>query len=279
VAPNDDITVVIPCFNYGRYLGEAIESALVQAGGPPRVVVVDDGSTDPHTLSTLERLPAGVELLRQANAGPSAARNAGAARTDTPFVLMLDADDRLRPGALAALRPPLDADPELGFAYGYAEFFGDWSGRLAFPDYEPYRLLYRAIVSATSLIRRAAFDQVGGFDADVPGYEDWDFYLGCLEHGWTGSRVAEVVLDYRRHAGSRVSSDRADYRRRYRALRTKHRVLYDRADELAAQTDLGAPGRLVYRTWFAWRPLPARVETAIYGLVFRRSRASSTTSA
>ena len=60
-----DVTVVITCFNYGRFLNEAMRSALKQEGGPPRILVVDDGSTDPGTLEALERLPDCVELVRQ----------------------------------------------------------------------------------------------------------------------------------------------------------------------------------------------------------------------
>jgi glycosyltransferase involved in cell wall biosynthesis len=279
---NDDVTVVIPCLDYGQFLGEAIESALAQDGGRPRVIVVDDGSTDERTLRAFDELPDGVELLRQKNAGVAAARNAGAAAAQTPLLLMLDADDRLRPGALAALRAPLEAEPALGFAYGDAEFFGAWSGRLAFPDYDPYRLLYRSIVTATSLMRREVFEAVGGFDAALPGYEDWDLYLGALEQGRRGRRVPEVVFDYRRHGSSRHSSDRRDYRHRYRAIRAKHAALYARAGELARDSDLGPAGRLVYRTWWAWRPLPGPVEQALYRVLFRfaaRLRASSTSSA
>jgi GT2 family glycosyltransferase len=282
VSAHADVTVVIPCFSYGEFLREAVDSALGQRGGAPRVVVVDDGSTEPATLQALEDLPPEVELVRQENAGPAAARNRGAGATDSPLLLMLDADDRLRPGALEALRAPLDSEPELGFAYGYAEFFGAWSGRLDFPDYDPYRLLYRSIVGATSLVRRELFEAVGGFDTEIPGYEDWDFYLGALERGWTGRRVPEVVLSYRRHEASRLSADRAGYRRRYRAIRAKHAALYRRAPELASRSTLGPAGRLAYRTWFAWRPLPAAAEHALYTLLFRRAarpRASSTSSA
>jgi GT2 family glycosyltransferase len=282
VTGNDDVTVVIPCFGYGEFLAEAVGSALGQEGGAPRVIVVDDGAADARTLRALDDLPDGVELLRQDNAGVSAARNAGAAAAQTPYVLMLDADDRLRPRALATLRAPLEAEPSLGFAYGDAEFFGAWSGRLAFPDYDPYRLLHRSIVTATSLMRRDVFEAVGGFDGALPGYEDWDLYLGALEQGWRGRRVPEVVLDYRRHESSRLAGDRSDYRRRYRAIRAKHRALYARAGELAGESELGPAGRLVYRTWWAWRPLPGRVEQALYRLLFRataRLRASSTSSA
>src|SRR5204862_6409852 len=102
------------CFNYGAYLGEAVGSLLGQDGGAPRVVVVDDGSDEEATLAALDDVADAVEVLRQPNRGVCAARNAGLARTDTPYALVLDADDRLAPGALAALRAPLDADSALG---------------------------------------------------------------------------------------------------------------------------------------------------------------------
>jgi GT2 family glycosyltransferase len=282
MSANGDVTVVIPCFEHGEFLAEAVGSALAQEGGSPRVVVVDDGSRGAATERALADLPPGVELLRQDNAGVAAARNAGAAGASTPYLLMLDADDRLRPRALALLREPLAADPALAFAYGDAEFFGGWSGRLRFPDFDGYRLLYRSIVTATSLMRTDAFRAVGGFDPALPGYEDWDLYLGALEHGFGGRRVPQVVLDYRRHETSRLATDRRDYRRRYRAIRAKHRALYADADRLAAASPLGPFGRLVYRTWWAWRPLPAAVEQGLYRLLFRsaaRLRASSTSSA
>lgn len=266
---HEDVTVVIPCFNYGRYVIEAAESALDQQGGAPSVVVVDDGSTEPATIRVLSELPGGVELVRAPNGGPSRARNRGAAESVTPLLLMLDADDRLSRDALDNLKEPLDADPALGFAYGRTHCFGAMSGELAFPPYDPYKLLYRSLVSVTSLVRREAFEAVGGFDPDVPGYEDWDFYLSLLEAGWEGRRVDRVTLHYRRHDRSAFNADRADYRRRWRALRAKHAALYARRDELARRSEAGAVERAVYRGFWGPRPVPARLEQAAYRLLLR----------
>ena len=141
-----EITVVIANYNYGAYLGEAVESARREGAA---VVVVDDGSTEP-----LSELPADVELIRQENQGVARARNAGWSRATTPYVLFLDADDRLVSGALAVLRDPLEADPSLGFAYGRMKFFGDWEGELRFPPYDPYALLYRHTIGLSALVRR-----------------------------------------------------------------------------------------------------------------------------
>ena len=132
-------------------------------------------------------------------------------------------------------------------------------------------------------MRREVFEAVGGFDPALPGYEDWDLYLGALEQAGRGRRVPEVVLDYRRHETSRLSDDRRDYRRRYRAIRAKHAALYAALRRACAATAPSAPaGRLVYRTWWAWRPLPGRSSRRSTGVLLRsaaRRRASSTSSA
>src|SRR5262249_23225904 len=114
-AVNDDVTVVIACFNYGRYLPEAVESALPQAGPG---VVGGDGSTDGEALRVVRERPAAVELIPRENQGVCAARNAGLARVRTAYALVLDADDRLPPDAIEVLRRPLEADATLGYTYG-----------------------------------------------------------------------------------------------------------------------------------------------------------------
>jgi glycosyltransferase involved in cell wall biosynthesis len=269
VTGHDDVTVVIPCFNHGDYLLDAVASVLSQEGESPHLIVVDDGSIEPQTETVLDALPEDVELIRQANAGPAAARNAGFARAATPYVLPLDADDRLPAGVLAEMHAALESDPRAAYAYGVMRFFGDWGGEVRFPGYDPYRLLYRPIVGWLGLVRRTAWEEAGGFDPELRGFEDWDFTLAAIEQGRHGHRLDRIVLEYRKHGRSGLEDDRRRYRELYRRLREKHTGLYERADELAAASDLGPLGRLVYRTWWAWRPLPAGSERALYKLLFR----------
>jgi glycosyltransferase involved in cell wall biosynthesis len=253
-----DVTVVIPCFNYGRFLGEAVDSALREGAA---VVVVDDGSTEP-----LPELPEEVELIRQENAGVARARNAGLARAQTPYVLVLDADDRLAPGALAALREPLAADPELGFAYGRMTFFGDWEGELRFPPYDPYALLYRHTIGLSALARREVFEQTGGFDPTFEQFEDWEFWLNALAHGWQGRQVDAVTVEYRRHPDSKQVRDRSAYRGAYRQLREKHAALY----RSPPRGRFNRLRRAWYRLFWGLRPVPARLETALHRLRWRK---------
>ena len=267
-----DVAVIIPCYNHGSFLPESVDSALNQEGGPPRVVVVDDGSTEPETVAALAALPSEVEVLRRDNGGHGPARTTGVDATDEPYLCMLDADDRLAQGAALKLRRALEADPTAAWSYGRMRFFGAWQGEVRFPDWDPYRLLYRSIVGWIGMVRREAYEEVGGFDPSMGGFEDWDFMLSALERGWTAAQVPEVVLEYRKHETSMLESHRREYRRHYRQIRDRHRTLYRRAPSLAAESDLSGPGKLFYRTWWAWRPLPARLERALYGLHWGRRR-------
>jgi glycosyltransferase involved in cell wall biosynthesis len=265
---HDDVTVVITCFNYGRFLTEALASVRGQDGGAPRVIVVDDGSDEPETLEMLEALPGETELVRQDRAGLSAARNAGFRASDTPLVLALDADDMLPPGSLRVLKEGLRRDPSAGFAYGIMQFFGEWSGQMTMPGWDPYQLLYRHTIGSTALTRRELFDDIGGYAPEIVGYEDWEFWLHALARGWHGVKVPEVTLLYRRHGATMLSGARREYRRCYRALRARHADLYRRRGELARQTDMGPLGRALYRFYWGPRPVPASLEHRLYSLLW-----------
>jgi glycosyltransferase involved in cell wall biosynthesis len=256
----NDVTVVITCFNYGRYLREAVDSALRESA---EVVVVDDGSTEP-----LPELPDQVALIRQQNQGVARARNAGLARAETPYVLVLDADDRLAPGALGALRAPLDSDPKLGFAYGRMRFFGDWEGELRFPPYDPYALLYRHTIGLSALARKEVFEDTDGFDPAFEQFEDWELWVNALAHGWRGRQVDAVTVEYRRHAGSKHGRDRREYRQAFRRLTAKHAALYRDRSRLARESSLGPLGRLAYRFLWGPRPIPAALEQALHRLLW-----------
>src|SRR3954452_8522974 len=272
---NADITAVVPCFNYGAFLPEALDSLLAQEGGAPRILVVDDGSTEPETMAALDRVPDGVEVIRKANAGLAEARNTGYRATDTPYLIALDADDRLPPRALRAMRGVLDREPGVGWAYGITRFFGDWDGEMRMPPFDPYRMLYRHTIGPVALTRRTLFEDVGGYDSVFNGLEDWEFWLHAIERGWRGKQVDAVTFDYRRHGATMVIGARQNYRYYRRELRRKHAALYARRGELARQSDLSPIGRLVSRWFWGERPVPAKLEHRIYAVVFRQGRPSA----
>jgi glycosyltransferase involved in cell wall biosynthesis len=222
----------------------------------------------------LAALPSGVRVIRQANAGLPAARNAGLREADTPYLIVLDADDKLAPVALQTLKAALEEDPAIGFAYGLTRFFGDWDQILAMPPYDPYKLLYRHMIGSTVLMRRAVFEQTGGFEPTMRGYEDWDFWLSALAHGWQGRRVDVETFYYRRHGTSMISGARRDYRHWYRQIQRRHAALYRDRARLAQVNGVSLPERLLYRYFWGLRPLPAAVEQRIHALLFKSARAA-----
>jgi glycosyltransferase involved in cell wall biosynthesis/GT2 family glycosyltransferase len=196
------VAVVIPCFNHGEYLREALASVRAQTWPNVETVVVDDGSTDAGTRATLDSLRAeGVRVIRRENGGLAAARNTGVRATDAPFFVPLDADDLVSPDFIEKLVTPLLADATLGYCYCHCRYFGDGSGVWACPEYLPERLLVGNLSVATAVVRRAAYDQAGGYAEDMRGgFEDWDFWIALLSVGYRGRCVPEPLFHYRQHA-------------------------------------------------------------------------------
>jgi glycosyltransferase involved in cell wall biosynthesis len=119
------ISVLIPCYDDGATVTEAVDSIVEDEA--VEIVLIDDGSSDPHTVAVINDLDSrgAVRLIRQANAGVAAALRAGTAVATAPYVFILNSDDLAEPRALAALADALDADPGADFAFGWIHFFGD----------------------------------------------------------------------------------------------------------------------------------------------------------
>jgi glycosyltransferase involved in cell wall biosynthesis len=166
--------------------------------------VVDDGSTDAGTVAVLDALAArGVRVVRQANAGLGLARMAGVRASTARYVLPLDADDVLEPGAVRRLADALDADPGAAAAWGSYQRFGDESTvQKTAPDLDPWQVSHQNDLPATALIRREALLQAGGWQLRG-GYEDWDLWMALAERGWRGIGLDAIVYRYRR-AGTRM---------------------------------------------------------------------------
>jgi glycosyltransferase involved in cell wall biosynthesis len=199
--------VVIACFDDGATLGDALASLEDQE--PHELVVVDDGSTDPATLAILEDLRSGgVRVVRQENAGLSAARMSGVRETEAPYVLPLDADDRLAPHALGRLADALDAEPGAALAWGDVETFGSIQLRVAGAAVlDPWHITYVSEIPVCSLIRRQALLEAGGWQ--IAGYEDWDLWMSFAERDERGVYVPGTTLLHRRH-GQRMNADCLD---------------------------------------------------------------------
>ncbi len=203
------VSCIVPVFNGERYLAEALDSIFAQTWRPVEVIVVDDGSTDGSAQIAAgygERLT----CIRQANAGPAAARNHGLDAARGEFIAFLDADDLWHEDKLARQMARFDARPELELCLSHLQHFwvpemkeeedrsrdNRFSGPMA-------GYLVQAI-----LARRALFDAVGRFDPSLRLGEDVDWFVRAADRG-TVTEVLPDVLTFRRMHGSNISRDQA----------------------------------------------------------------------
>ena len=199
------VSVVIPCYNLGQFLDEAVDSVLAQTCQDFEILVVDDGSTDPLTSAMLASYARPkTRVIRMPHRGLAAARNAGIEQAEGRYLCALDADDRLRPEFLERTLGVLENNPQLTFCSTWLRTFGeeewDWTpARCDIPT-----LLWENTVLTAALVRRDAVVELGGYDTGMPeqGDEDWDLWLRLAADGRTGTILREVLFDYRRRAGS-----------------------------------------------------------------------------
>ena len=228
MTPASETAVVITCYGLGRWLGEAVASALAQTAPPLEVVVVDDGSTDPRTLQALDRLEREeprVQVIRAEHRGPAAARNTGIAATTAPYVVLLDGDDLFEPTYLEQAGRLLREREDLAFVCCALQAFGRASYRWKPPQYTVAEALGRGACGHISTVfRRSVWEDGAGFDAALPSYEDVDFWLDALRRGLSGVILDEALVRYRVRQGSRYHSAvvRGDYLPAKAQLLDKH---------------------------------------------------------
>ncbi|HEX5323824.1 MAG TPA: glycosyltransferase family A protein [Capsulimonadaceae bacterium] len=187
------ISVVIPAYNAAPYVSRAIESALAQTCPPLEVIVVDDGSSD-NTAEVVAAYEPRVRLLRQQNGGPASARNHGVRESKGDWIALLDADDSWLPKKLER-QVLLTDDPRVGLVHCFRE------GRMSsVPDFVTFDRLwtYNCINNSSVVVRRAAFNEVGGFDEDrsLISLEDYNLWLRIAHAGWKIATCQEHLWRY-----------------------------------------------------------------------------------
>jgi len=213
------ISVVMALYRGEQYVRDALESIAVQTHPPLEVIVVDDGSPD-GSVALIESLdlPIDVRIVRQGNAGQSAARNTGIRAARGEFVAFLDQDDLWRPDHLEVLIGSMGSDESLAWVYGDFDLI-DGAGQTIMSSYfaetavEHERRTIATIVHSdimalpsASLMRRSALMTVRGFDRRLSGYEDDELYLRLFQAGFTIRPQPLTAVRYRTHDANASSS-------------------------------------------------------------------------
>ena len=195
------VSIVIPCYNHGAMLREALASVEeVRNSNVLEVIIVDDGSSDAETTRVLNEVAeAGYCVVPQPNRRVSAARNTGIRLAKGEFILPLDSDNRLRDVYLTEGVSLLKDDPRIGVIYTDAEYFGEKSGPWHVKDFDLLPLIRTNFIDTCALYRKKLWEEVGGYDEQMPwmGVEDWDFWLRVASRGAKFVHLPKIGFDYR----------------------------------------------------------------------------------
>lgn len=214
------VTAVIPCYNYGHYLPQAVESVLGQPGVDARAIIVDDCSTDDSLAVAMDlanRDPRVTVLAHAVNAGHIATYNDGLDAVTTEYLTLVSADDLVAPGALVRAVELMNAHPRVGMVYGQPVEFtteppvSDRDSRAPLTwtrwrGHEWIRIACRRgrnfILSPEVVMRTAAVRQIGGYNAALPKSGDLEYWLRTASEWEVGRVNGRVQAFYRQHGGN-----------------------------------------------------------------------------
>lgn len=202
------ISVIIPCYNQGKFVLEAINSVLEQTFTDFEIIVVNDGSTDEYTNELLHSYThEKVQIIHTENRGLSGARNTGIAQATGTYILPLDADDKIANTYLAQAHQVFTSSVGVRIVYCKAAFFGAQSGDWKLPAFSFPDILVRNCIFCSAFFRREDWETVGGYNRNMKfGYEDWDFWIALLQLGGTVTQLDDVLFFYRKHSAPSMLS-------------------------------------------------------------------------
>jgi glycosyltransferase involved in cell wall biosynthesis len=266
------IDVIVPCYNYGRYLRQCTQSVLQETRFPIRVLIIDDASTDG---SAEEALKIAAEdsrvavITHRSNQGHIATYNEGIAWVQATYMLLLSADDMVAPGALARAVTLMEANPNIAFAYGRAIRFSkeeelkDLRGSVDSSEVAVHRGMEfiqricarpdNPVETATAVVRGVVQKKVGGYCPQLPHSGDLEMWLRCAAQGDVGE--IRAVQGYSRMHGANMRDAYygpqvlRDYRQRQEAFSyffQNHRGLIADADQLKQRAFSSLANQLVW---------------------------------
>jgi glycosyltransferase involved in cell wall biosynthesis len=193
------ISIVIPCYNHGKFIRETLESLKSLPQDIYELIIMNDGSTDEYTIQVLAELTEqGYNILHQPNQGLSKTRNNLIQLAACEYILPLDSDNKIRPEYVTKSIEILDQYQDVSVVYGDRMLFGDVSGYQTIGPFNLQKLMLYNYIDACAVFRKKAWENVGGYDEEMKlGVEDWEFWLRLAFKGHTFYYVPEVLFDYR----------------------------------------------------------------------------------
>ncbi|WP_298903217.1 glycosyltransferase family A protein [uncultured Psychroserpens sp.] len=199
---NSKLSIVIPCYNMGDFVKEALASVLDYPNQDDlEIIVVNDGSNDDgHTKAILDSYSnTNITVIHQENQGLGAARNNGIRAANSSYIIPLDADNKLRHGYISKGISILDKHQDIGVVYSDNRQFGLSNQDVKVGEFDVAKLLKKNYIDACLVLRKSAWESVNGYDEQMPvmGYEDWDLNMRLFFKGWQFKYINEILYDYR----------------------------------------------------------------------------------
>ncbi len=220
------VSVVIPYFNDGLYIDEAVDSILNQTYKNVEIIIINDASTDLFSIEKITNYqkPKTRVIHHPTNQHLSAARNTGFRHANSEYVLTLDADDMFEATFIEKGVKILDAQAEVGAVSAWVVGFGSssfkWS-HLIGGGLENFTTQNNCV--ACALIRKSVWEQVGGYDEHMKhGYEDWDFWISLTKNNWQVWLIQEHLFRYRQKSQSMLSGTQIKHTEIYEYILNKH---------------------------------------------------------
>lgn len=223
------ISIIVPSFNQGRFLGETLDCILSQNESDWECIIMDDGSIDNtrEIANLYSKKDARIRYYYQKNQGVCVARNNAIKLSSGEYILCLDGDDLISSNFLQLLSEILDKDKNVKVVRSSVKLFGRRNRIIEYPEYSIERLMGANLFVMTSMFRRCDFDKTKGFNNNMAlGLEDWDFWLSLLKSGGKVSTVKEAWFYYRIRKMSRNSYVPKYYRELRWNIYENHKELF-----------------------------------------------------
>lgn len=173
------ISIVIPCYNQGKYITETVDSVLAQTYDNKQIIIVNDGSTDDSdsVIQSIIKENPEIKYIKTENGGVSKARNIGIKTASGKYILPLDADDIINPDYLKLAIAEFQKDPDLIIVTAKGKFFGKEEGDWNLEEFSMKKMLHGNVIFCPSLFKKIDWKKIGGFDESMTHLEDWDFFI------------------------------------------------------------------------------------------------------
>ncbi|KHJ36985.1 putative glycosyltransferase EpsJ [Pedobacter glucosidilyticus] len=206
-----DISVIIPCFNHGKYIQEAIDSVLACKNVNYEIIIINDGSDDPYTVNKIKSLKTDKHLIiDQPNSGLAYSRNIGISKARGKFILPLDADNKITPEYIhSALKIFKNSDVDI--VHANPIFFGDNDIKRRYIS-APFKIesfFLTNSIDACAIFKKELWEKIGGYDENMPnqGHEDWEFWIHAYKLGAKFHYINEELFYYRIVSNSMITKN------------------------------------------------------------------------